>query len=263
MTTPPTRDAASVQSSYSEPTTLRSRADLFRYRRSSTNLHDVVADLLDVQAGDHVLDLGCGESPYLDLVARKDPSLLLGLDTSLEMLERSRDHVAAPSVVRASLDALPVRRRAWDVVLAAHSLYHADDPATVLARLPFLLRPGGRLCLILNGRNHLCELRRLATSAGHPGLLGESARFTADDVLTWADRRHDPAVTWLRDELVVPAEDPLVAYVDSTRRIYEPRLDPCLSWEAMLDEFVSLARALIDDAGPIRIRTETAVIRCS
>ena len=262
MTSPTTRDARTVRSSYAEPGTLRARGSLYQYRRGTADLRSTVADILDVRAGDRFLDLGCGEGPYFDVAAHAGASLTVGLDASWQMLQRARRRPAA--VVQASLDALPLRPRAWDVILAAHSLYHADAPLTVLDGLPRLLRPGGRVYLVLNGKDHLVELRTLAADAGHPGLLGESNRCTADAVLAHigAGAGVGSTATWLRDELVVPDVAPLVAYLDSTRAIYEPRLGPGTSWALMLDRFAALARSRIEADGAIRIRAETAVIRC-
>ena len=260
MTSPMTRDTLTVRSSYAEPGTLRARGSLYRYRRGAADLRSTVADILDIRPGDRFLDLGCGEGPYFDVAAHGGVSLIVGIDASWQMLQRARRRPAA--VVQASLDDLPLRPRAWDVILAAHSLYHADEPLTVLDGLPRLLRSGGRVYLVLNGKDHLVELRTLAADAGHPGLLGESNRCTADAVLAYIGASAGSTATWLRDELVVPDVAPLVAYLDSTREIYEPRLGRGMSWELMLDRFAELARSRIEADGAMRIRAETAVIRC-
>lgn len=265
MTAPRTRTAGDVRSSYAEPATLRSRGGIYSFRRGATDLRAVVVRVLDSRPGDRLLDLGCGEAPYLDAATEtSELGLVACLDTSVEMLGRARQRRCRPVALQATLEALPLRPAAWDRVLAAHSLYHSDDPHRVLRRLPTLLRPGGRLCVVLNGPDHLEELRAAARAAGHPGLLGESDRLTADEaVLVLAADGHDVEVVTLRDTLVIPEPGPALSYVASTRRIYEPHLPAGLTWLEMMTRLESQLHTSAGRGGAFEVRTHTAVLRCS
>ncbi len=256
---------AQVLVSYAQPSTLSARVGLYAYRRDRSDLRAAIAALVDVRPGARVLDIGCGETPYFAAWVTREPAVMIGLDASWEMLERARcssSGTASIALVRGLLDALPFKPRAWDVVLAAHSLYHADEPARVLARLPTLLRSDGGLYVVLNGRDHLREIRSLALEAGHPGLLRESARLDAEDAIDILESQHHVTTRWFEDELDIPTADPIIAYVDSTRAIYEPLLPGTLTWDAMLDHLARLVDLQITSAGTLRVRARSALIRC-
>lgn len=263
----PTTDRTAVRASYTRPASLGARASIYHHRRDrSGDFLTTIAQLIDIQRGDTLLDIGCGSAPYFTPLDANGPSLMVGVDASAEMLHQAQhrhDHTASRiGFVQGLLDALPLRLHRWDVVLAAHSLYHADDPAQVLTGLPNLLRPGGALYIVLNGHDHLQEIRTIARRAGHPGLLQESARLTAEDAIAALDSGHDLAVTWFDDELDIPASDPVLAYIDSTRAMYEPQVPSPLTWETVLDAAARLVNDQITHSGSFRARTRTALIRC-
>lgn len=260
----PTADRAGVLASYTQPTTLSTRASIYAYRQDRTDLRAAIAQLIDVPPGGRVLDVGCGETPYFAAIATRGPALMVGVDASQEMLQRaSRTPVGGNRcLLQGGLDALPVKTHAWDVVLAAHSLYHADDPSRVLTQLPRLLRPAGRLYVVLNARDHLQEIRAVTRAAGHPGLLRESARLTAEDAIELLAPNHPIETRWFGDELHIPDPAPIIAYVDSTKAMYQSRLPDATTWPFMLDQLARLVQQCITDTGSFHARTRTAVIRC-
>jgi SAM-dependent methyltransferase len=257
-------DRSGVLASYTQPITLGARASIYAYRRDHTDLRAAIAELIDLRPGARVLDVGCGETPYFAALAARGPAIMVGLDASAEMLQRARSHpiVGQRCLVQGVLDALPFRAQAWDVVLAAHSLYHAENPSRVLAALPRLLRTGGCLYLVLNGRDHLQEIRDLTRTAGHPGLLRESARLTGEDAIDLLAQRHFVTTRWFEDELHIPEPEPVIAYVDSTRAMYETQLSDRITWPTMLNHFANLVQQRITHTDVFRARTRTAVIRC-
>ena len=140
---------------------------------------DVVAWVLDLAAlspGMRVLDAGCGNGAYLRaLAARKVQAA--GCDLSAGML-RAAGH---PAVVNADVAALPARDGAFDVVLAAHMLYHVPDKAAAVRELRRVLAPGGTCIAVTNGARHLLPLRRLTEQAVRqvtPGWQMRSATHT-------------------------------------------------------------------------------------
>jgi SAM-dependent methyltransferase len=115
---------------------------------------DSLAALMPVEAGDLVLDAGCGDGELLrwllGLGARP-----VGIDVSRGMAIQCRRQGFLVSVQ--DLEA-PAFQPAFDWVLCFGALEFARDPARALAAMAQSLRPGGRLVLLFP---RLCALGRL------------------------------------------------------------------------------------------------------
>jgi SAM-dependent methyltransferase len=112
-----------------------------------------LAGLVAPAAGDRVVDLGCGESPVLDLVLpRLDDGTAVGIDNDLEALRAARSSAPASGsrtlFLQADLaDPLPLADESMDVVLSHDVLELLPDPDALLREAFRVLRPGGRLVL--------------------------------------------------------------------------------------------------------------------
>jgi SAM-dependent methyltransferase len=129
-------------------------ADTDWSRACFTNDYGPFASILGSYAGT-VLDLGGGAGvtrQYLPAGTRYvvvDPSLMW-LGTQWAMLADEFPCLATPpAFVRGIGEALPVRSRAFDVVLAFWALNHASDPTRIFQQVARALRPGGRFLVVL------------------------------------------------------------------------------------------------------------------
>ncbi|MEW2611818.1 class I SAM-dependent methyltransferase [Streptomyces sp. NPDC047880] len=108
-------------------------------------------DELGLQAGDRVLDAGCGTGRALPpLRAAVGPSgVVLGADLTPAMLReaaragRDRDG----QLLLTDVAALPLRSRSLDAVFGAGLISHLGNPAEDLRELARVVRPGGVLAL--------------------------------------------------------------------------------------------------------------------
>jgi SAM-dependent methyltransferase len=89
--------------------------------------------------GFRVLDVGCGERPYEELLV--GAAEIVGFDVPGNPY----------ADLHGSIDALPVEDASFDVVLCLQVLEHVPDPAAAVRELRRVVRPGGRVLLSTHG----------------------------------------------------------------------------------------------------------------
>ncbi len=115
---------------------------------------------LDVQPGQHVLELGCGPGAAIARMAARG-ALVTGLDQSEAMLRqaarRNRRHMAAGRVAlhHGYCRRLPLEDGAVDRVLAVNVAYFWDDPAEVLAEIRRVLAEDGLLVIYVTAADSM------------------------------------------------------------------------------------------------------------
>ncbi|HET6386394.1 MAG TPA: class I SAM-dependent methyltransferase [Armatimonadota bacterium] len=92
-----------------------------------------------------VLDAGCGAGRYMLQAARRGARRLLGVDRSLEMLERASGEWAPGLLALGSLEALPVGTGWADLVICALAIGHVPSLPRALAELSRVACPGGKI----------------------------------------------------------------------------------------------------------------------
>ena len=126
------------------------RTGLYRYQRDPIDIRRWVLDRAQWAPGARMLDVGCGPGRYLATVREVEPSSgALGMDLSAGMAAEAFSF--APTLV-GDAQAIPFRADAFDIVLAAHMLYHVPDIDAALREIARVLRPDGTLLVVLNGR---------------------------------------------------------------------------------------------------------------
>lgn len=113
---------------------------------------EVLAKILPDLAGCSVLDVGCGIgrlSLWLATCGSRAPFSVVGVDTSAAMVMRATHDVRDPAVrfVCGSATRLPMRDRAWDVMLTSAVLQHLTDDqfSAACSEAARVVRPGGVL----------------------------------------------------------------------------------------------------------------------
>ena len=148
-----------------------------------------------VEAGDSVVDVGCGTGSLTRAVARLAPDgSALGLDLSSRMLQHARDLTAAEGIRNASYEQADAEVRPFapgsvDVVVSSFGAMFFGDPVRAFGNLVGALRPGGRCGLLawreLSDNEWVAALRE-ALAAGRmlpvptPGSQGPFGLADAD-----------------------------------------------------------------------------------
>jgi SAM-dependent methyltransferase len=131
-----------------------------RFRRGYPEpVVDRLAEVLGLDAGSRVLDLGCGPGK-LTLPLASRVGVVVGADPEPDMLTLGReaglaagvDNVAWLLAADSDLGALgTVLGRGTLAAITVGSAFHWMDRASLLASARILLRPGGRVAAITNG----------------------------------------------------------------------------------------------------------------
>lgn len=134
---------------------------------------------LNIPSGGVALDVGSGPGNVTASLGRAagPDGLALGVDISAPMLARAVRAEAGPNVgfLRADAQRLPLRAETVDAVTSIAVLQLIPDPAAALAEMVRVLRPGGRMAVMVPTAGRLEGLIRLLPNPG--------AHFFGDDEL--------------------------------------------------------------------------------
>ena len=212
---PPSKRAISQYSSTSDK--LAQRVAILSYDTNPQPWYSWLESRLNIAAND-VLEVGSGTGElwrHIDSTFAKSLTLT---DFSSAMCDRLREVQLYSSATVKQCDAasLPFADESFDLVIANHMLYHLDSPEAALVEFSRVLRPGGRLCASLNGRDHIAELLDLGASVGRPSPILEAARITAETAPELLSN-HFKNVTMERfpGEFDVPFPEPVLEYLAS------------------------------------------------
>lgn len=184
----------------------------------------------------------------------------VGLDLSEGMVTIAKEH--APALC-GDAQALPFPDATFDVVLAPHMLYHVPDMALAASEVARVLRPAGVAAVVTNGGRHMREFADLTSAAvGH-----EAHRFTERFTLERGRDVLEPALhvegmeEW-RGSIAVTDVEPVVAYVDSTRSLWEAQLPDGITWDDLLEGVRRLVVEEIASTGSWRAQTHVGALIC-
>ncbi len=164
-----------------------------------------------------VLEVGPGNQPFptpaADEVVYADRRVPGGRDRTWPELAGQPSGPPADLDVDLDVDRLsPVADGSFDAVVASHIIEHLADPLGALAEMHRVLRPGGRLVLVVPDRAHTFDAGRAPTPLAH--LLDEHRRG-----VTQVDDDH------IREFCTAIFEGPVI-HPDEVRAWHDPdRLD--------------------------------------
>lgn len=109
-------------------------------------------DLLDIQVGQTVLDVGCGPATDLPALAERvgDSGMVIGVDHDPAMLARARErtnNLHGVEIREGDVHALPVEPGTVDRAKIDRVLMHVAEPVEALTELYRATRPNTRVCL--------------------------------------------------------------------------------------------------------------------
>lgn len=108
-------------------------------------LTDMAIEFCGLQAGDMLLDIGCGAGASVAHVSEKYGLIASGIDSSQTMLAKARSCFPTVNVRHGCAEALGFADRTMDVVLGECSLSKFQDSRKALLECRRVLKPGGWL----------------------------------------------------------------------------------------------------------------------
>lgn len=262
-------DAPSIlRNHYKDASRLDARIQLHaRYSSNTRGFHAWVFEHLRLPPACSVLEVGCGSGQLWLVNHHRVPAgwAITLADLSAGMLGTAHDNLSRCGqdfrFVVHDAQALPFAEDSFDAVIANHMLYHVPNRSAVYTEFCRVLKPSGRLYAATIGRKNMHELDALVA---HIHTLGSQVPATADPIndrrlRTGFNLEHgaEELCRWFTfvtlhrypDALIVPAAEPLVAYVRSTGVLAEEDL-------ARLHHH---AEGLIAKQGPIHISKDAGM----
>jgi ubiquinone/menaquinone biosynthesis C-methylase UbiE len=209
---------------YRTDANLTARQSVYAFQRPRLDLPAAVLDLARLDGTETVADIGCGNGAYLaELSRRRHRGPAVGVDLSAGMLKAARRAAPAATVLHGDAARLPLAEGCAAVTLAPHMLYHVPDPLSAITELRRVTKAGGRVLVVLNGADHLQELKDLAARQIGParaGTLTEPMRLDEGQELLGSIfgsvERHD-----FTAELALTDSAPVAAYISSMTPVQE------------------------------------------
>ncbi len=149
----PAKNTGAIQAVWASPigSMLYDNAQAISRKFLSVWQHPV--EWLDIPQGGIVLDVGSGPGSVTPSLARAagPDGLALGVDISEPMLARAVRAEAGPQVgfMRADAQRLPLRDQTVDAVVSIAVLQLIPDPVAALSEIARVLRPGGRMAVMV------------------------------------------------------------------------------------------------------------------
>lgn len=152
-------------------------AEADRYDDLLSAFSEALFAAADLQPGDRVLDVGCGNGgTTIRASARVRPGgAVVGVDVSPPMLALARERATAAGAteaafVEADAQVHVFEERSFDAVLSRNGLMFFEDPEAAFANLAQALRPGGRIAFVAPEGPDRSEWIMVAGAAAAPYL---------------------------------------------------------------------------------------------
>ena len=136
---------------------MRWNADLYRDKHAFVaKFGEDVVELLAPQAGERILDVGCGTGELTQLLAQRG-AVPVGIDSSEAMIDASAARF--PDIEFTVADAADFAFDApFDAIFSNAALHWVRDAEGAVACMARALRPGGRFAIEMGGKGNVARL---------------------------------------------------------------------------------------------------------
>ena len=219
-----------------------------RNARFVSDLGTAVFELLNPQAGERILDIGCGDGALTQRIAGAGASVL-GIDSAPSMIEAARARGIDAKMISAT--SLPFDRE-FDAVFSNAVLHWVPDAEAVVEGVARALKPGGRFVAEFGGFGNIAAIRVAQQAALEKRRLSYDALlpkyFPTPRGYSELLEKHGFSVEQIE---LIPRPTPLPAGMRAWLETFSRGLLEAIDdRENFLDEVVELLKpALRDEAG--------------
>ena len=132
-------------------------ADWAATEKQQLPTYDEAIRRIGLEAGDFVLEVGCGTGVFLRAVVDRGAEAT-GLDASTALIELARTRVPEADLRVGDLQDLPFPDDSFDVVAGFNAFFFADDLVAALREAGRVAKPGCPVVIQVWGRHERCDL---------------------------------------------------------------------------------------------------------
>lgn len=133
--------------------------DTQAYAKNGAFVHGLAGGVLEwlaAQAGERILDLGCGDGQLTQRIVASGAEVV-GVDASAEMVAAARSRGIAAD--EASAEALPYGDDSFDAVFSNAALHWVRDQDAMMMQVHRVLKSGGRFVAEMGGHGNIAAIR--------------------------------------------------------------------------------------------------------
>lgn len=215
-----------------EETTLKQRIDAHK-KYAKYEINDWILEILNLNRGERVLDIGCGDGKQAIVYARKVPlGLVVGTDVSNQLLREARIKAKKEKVTISFIkhDAnLPFQfsDNSFDVVSCCFAIYYFLDIEKFLPEIKRILKVGGRVFVAGPTLENAKEMLLL-----HAGITGNEVlqlreRRMRDEIIPLVKKFFEPVeISVFNNPVTFPDSQSFLDYYTSTLLFKESSNNP-------------------------------------